>query len=232
MKKVRVFDIRHYDRDKVNKPEEQLPTPQGQWETQVLSWLLSKRDVNPQRILASVQPRAWRMAEQVAEKCGWKAEVTRWENLNDVSSDPNAEGIVDLAKRLAGMTGVSTETALLLHPLARDYMWQRSETYLSGLINNVITMEDGQSVVVFSHGGQVEMRFLRLLLTADAAIPFQTLISQQGLKDIDIGDLVEFGGMLRTGEGFSYALSIDNPGKIIKIENPYPIRLPEVPADL
>ena len=93
-------------------------------------------------------------------------------------------------------------------------------------------MEDGQSVVVFSHGGQVEMRFLRLLLTADAAIPFQTLISQQGLKDIDIGDLVEFGGMLRTGEGFSYALSIDNPGKIIKIENPYPIRLPEVPADL
>lgn len=231
--RVRVYDFRHYSRDKAAYPEFQLPTMQGRWEMAQLIAILIEMGIDPDAIVASPQQRGWLMAELVARGCNWSnAElVERFEEFNDIKSDPTAaeQGIVKSVKEFCKSyaTRISTEAALLLDPKSRNYMWDRSGAYISGLEEAIAETDGGECVALFSHGGQVEMRFLRLRLLANG-----TPLADQTLDMINIADLDEFGGMLRTGEGFTYDLLIEGNGTIVGVENLGSIRLPQVPPEI
>ena len=240
--KVRIFDVRHYSRNKVTGKEFQLPTAQGVWEMQqLMEILIGGSGLHPDRpygstpdcIATSPQPRAWLMAELIANALGWinRHLVERYDEFNDISSDPAIKelGIVDAYKAYAQQHGVSAEAALLLDPTCRQYMWERSDDGLIALTEIASQCEDDGTAVIFSHGGQVEMRFLRLLHLSRSGIDFG--IEEQHPDMINVDDLNEFGGMLQTGEGFSYTLEIKE-GRIVDVSNLSTIRLPTVPAEI
>jgi len=203
----------------------QLPTEQGAWEAVTMANLLTEVGTIPAIIGHSPQRRGKGMAELVKLQAGWATKMVECDRgLNDLGSDLNAQELIPKIVAFSQENSCSVEEAVLLLPEAREYIFERNHDrvrdiqYLCGLVNA------GDTVFMSSHGGSIEPTVLRLLLLQQ-----ETPLIDQTANMLNVENLSNFGGMLGTGEAFTYTLILDDDGNIVAAENIHSIRLPDYP---
>ena len=151
--------------------------------------------------------------------------TVKLEELDVASTDPRVKEMREKVKAFAKEQDLSNDEAQLLHPQGLAYMWQQSHRCLKGLKLACSSADDWKTVALFSHGAQIELRFIRMILLANGIF-----LEEQNRNLVSLSYLDQYDGLLGTAEAFTYDLAITSEGKIIFAANFGAIRLPQYPG--
>ncbi len=173
----------------------------------------------PSLLVSSPQPRAYCYADMVAKTNGWDDVINVESAFDDVGSDPVAKSLIPDLKRLAKRYRCEVEEGLLRCKKTRVYLWIRSFAMFYAMVRQALDLQDGAILFMASHGGQIEMRCLRMRLI-QRGIPLEN----QRLGQVNVRDLPA--GMLATCEAYIYHDVEIADGKIISVGKIEKISIP------
>lgn len=226
MTTVKIYDLRHYERQKPEPDQttpvqdkiktEQPPKLYGMITTYIVASVLKFMGVKFNKAIMSPQPRAWKMGTMILNALGHTFDVQNDKRFDDIGSDPNAKNLITIGKQMEEDFSMSVEHVFLTQlGEIREYVFKRASEQLKAMFEYAAECSNDTNVLCCRHGIAVEAvgSLLKAMINGKKEV---------GLEDIIVGSV---GGPLATCEGLIYTFNVGNGiATVVAVEE---FRLPD-----